>query len=68
MPCYLMHMIEQPDATAYADQNLKDQVGELPRFFCAQCTPPRPLPPGESVRCLERDAPCWKPSDRICAS
>jgi hypothetical protein len=55
-------MIEQPDPDAYADPSLKDQVGVLPRFFCAQCSPPRSLPAGESVQCLDRDAPCFKNS------
>lgn len=66
MPCYLLHMVEMPEATPYDDPELKDLVGEFPRLFCAQCARPRPLPPGESVRCLERDAPCWKPADKIC--
>jgi len=67
MPCYLLHMIEAPEPRPYDDPDLKDLVGELPRLFCAQCTPPRALGAGESVRCLEREAPCWKPADEICA-
>jgi len=66
MPCYLLHMIEAPNTHAYEDPNVKDIVGEYPRLFCAQCAPPLELAPGESVRCLQRDAPCWKPADQIC--
>ena len=66
MPCYLLHMVEMPEARPYDDPELKDLVGEFPRLFCAHCTPPRELRPGESVRCLECDAPCWKPEGRIC--
>lgn len=66
MPCYLLHMIEAPDRKAYEDPELKDLVGEWPQLFCAYCTPPRPLPPSDSSRCLDRDAPCWKPANRIC--
>lgn len=66
MPCYLLHMIEAPDRGAYADPDLKDLVGEWPQLFCAYCNPPRPLKPSESARCLDRDAPCWKPVHRIC--
>jgi len=61
MPCYLLHMIEQPDPTAYDDPDLKDLVGELPRLYCVLDTPPRALPPGQSMRCLERAVPCWDP-------
>jgi len=67
MPCYLLHMIEQPDQAAYADPDLKDIVGTLPRLFCAQCNPPRALLPSESVRCLGREAPCWKQPGEVCA-
>ena len=66
MPCYLLHMVEIPDSEPYSDPELKDLVGEFPRLYCAHCTPPKELHPGESVRCLERDAPCWKPTDAIC--
>jgi len=66
MPCYLLHMVEMPESEPYEDPDLKDLVGEFPRLYCAQCTPPRYLRPGESVRCLERETPCWKPTDRIC--
>ena len=66
MPCYLLHMVEMPAGRPYDDPDLKDLVGDMPRLFCAHCTPPRELHPGESVRCLDRDAPCWKPADHIC--
>ncbi len=66
MPCRLLHVIEQPDPNAYVDPDLKDTVGPFPSFFCAYCNPVRPLRPGESVKCLGRDEPCWKPTDRIC--
>jgi len=59
-------MVEMPEASPYDDPELKDLVGEFPRLFCAHCTPPRELRPGESVRCLEADAPCWKAEDHIC--
>ena len=66
MPCNMLHMVEIPDAQPYSDPELKDLVGEFPRLYCAHCAPPRELRPGESVRCLEREAPCWKPADAIC--
>lgn len=66
MACQLLHMIEQPDPGAYTDQDLKDVVGSFPRFFCTHCDPLRPLKPSETVRCLDRSEPCWKPADRIC--
>ena len=66
MPCYLLHMIEMPESHPYDDPDLKDLVGDLPQLFCARCNPPRSLRPGESVRCLDRPAPCWKPDDTIC--
>lgn len=64
MPCYLLHVIEQPDHSAYDDPDLKDVVGQFPRCFCAQNTPPDPLRAGEVVKCLERTGPCWKPRPR----
>lgn len=66
MPCYLLHMIEAPDTSAHDDPELKDLVGQWPRLFCAYCSPPRSLTPSESSRCLDRDAPCWKPANHIC--
>jgi len=59
-------MVEMPEARPYDDPDLKDLVGQYPRLFCAYCNPPRTLSPGESARCLDRDAPCWKPTERIC--
>ena len=66
MPCFLLHVVEQPDSSAYEDPNLKDVVGQFPRCFCAQCNPPLPLKPGEVVKCIDRTSPCWKPVDKIC--
>lgn len=67
MPCYLLHMIEAPDPAPYDDPDLKDVVGQMPQLFCAYCNPPKSLRPSESARCLDRDAPCWKSADTICA-
>jgi hypothetical protein len=66
MPCYLLHMVEQPDPRPYDDPDLKDLVGSYPRFFCTQCNPPQPLKPGESVKCLNREEPCWMPAGKPC--
>lgn len=66
MPCYLLHMMEMPDRAAYDDADLKDLVGEWPQLYCAYCNPPRHLRPAEATRCLELEAPCWKPAHRIC--
>jgi len=66
MTCYLLHVVEQPDPEPYQDSDLKDLVGSFPRFFCTNCQPPRALKASESVKCLERSAPCWKPADQIC--
>lgn len=66
MPCFLLHMMEQPSQTPYADPDLKDLVGQFPRLFCAQCNPPRELLPSESLRCFELSAPCWKEPDAVC--
>jgi hypothetical protein len=60
MTCYLLHIMEDPDRDAYRDPDLKDVVGLLPRFFCAQCQPLCPLLPSEALRCMRRNAPCWK--------
>lgn len=67
MTCYLLHIMEDPDRDAYRDADLKDVIGLMPRFFCAQCQPLRALLPSEAVKCMRRNAPCWKPADRICA-
>lgn len=66
MSCYLLHMVEQPDPQPYADPNLKDLVGGFPRFYCANCNPPQALPAGDVVKCMDREAPCWKPRDHVC--
>ncbi len=47
-------------ARPYDDVDLKDLVGDMPRLFCASSQPPCELRPGESIRCFERNAPCWK--------
>jgi hypothetical protein len=64
--CYLLHIMEDPDRDAYRDPDLKDVVGQMPKFYCAHCQPLKQLMASEATRCLERDAPCWKPVDRIC--
>jgi hypothetical protein len=61
--CYLLHIMEDPDRDAYRDAALKDVVGLMPRFFCAQCQPLRPLLASEAVKCMRRSAPCWRPTD-----
>ena len=66
MTCYLLHIMEDPDRDAYRDPDLKDVVGLMPRFFCAQCEPLKPLLASESVKCMRRNAPCWKPAGTIC--
>jgi len=67
VPCYLLHTLEQPDEEPYADSAVKDVVGRLPQFYCAQCDPIRRLRPSESFKCLQRETPCWKPMDRVCS-
>jgi hypothetical protein len=54
--CYLLHIMEDPDREAYRDADLKDVVGLMPRFFC-------PLVASQSVKCMRRNAPCWKPTN-----
>jgi hypothetical protein len=61
--CYLLHIMEDPDRDAYRDADLKDVVGLMPRFFCAQCQPLRPLLASEAVKCMRRSAPCWRPAE-----
>lgn len=63
MPCYLLHIVEQPESSPYDDPDLKDLVGSFPRCFCSQVTPVEPLAPSEVSRCLNRDTPCWKPGN-----
>jgi hypothetical protein len=61
--CYLLHIMEDPDREAYRDADLKDVVGLMPRFFCAQAQPLSPLVASQSVKCMRRNAPCWKPTN-----
>ena len=68
MACYLLHTIEQPDDEPYADPDVKDVVGRLPRFFCSCYDPIRRLVPSSATRCLARTAPCWDPDRGGCAS
>lgn len=66
MPCYLLHVVERQDPHPYDDPDLKDVVGTMPQFFCAQCDPIERLAPSEAVKCMRRDAPCWKPPGTVC--
>jgi hypothetical protein len=66
VPCYLLHILEQPDEDPYDDENVKDVVGRLPQFYCAYCDPLIRLKPSAGFKCMQREAPCWKPVDRIC--
>jgi hypothetical protein len=61
--CYLLHIMEDPDRDAYRDTELKDVVGLMPRFFCAQCQPLKPLLSSQAVKCMRRNAPCWRPAE-----
>lgn len=61
MPCRLLHVVEEPDRSAYADQDLRDVVGDFPSFSCSACTPLVALRAGESALCLDREGPCWRP-------
>lgn len=65
MTCYLLHVLHEPDADPYADPDVKDVVGQLPKFFCARHQPILRLMPPEAVRCLERGGPCWKPAQEL---
>ncbi len=67
MACYALHIMEDPDRDAYRDPDLKDVVGLMPRFFCAQCQPVAPLLPSEMLRCMDRTAPCWRSEGPPCA-
>ncbi|GAB4281792.1 MAG: hypothetical protein Kow0056_17410 [Coriobacteriia bacterium] len=66
MACDLLHIVADPDTEPYADPEVKDIVGHLPKFSCTRCQPPRRLKPSEALKCLGREGPCWKPEDRIC--
>jgi hypothetical protein len=63
MPCYLLHVLEQQDPRPYDDADVKDVVGTMPQFFCAQHQPILRLRPGEAIKCIGREGPCWKPRD-----
>ena len=67
MTCYLLHIMQEPDREAYEDPDLKDVVGFMPKFFCARCNPIKRLRPGEAVKCLNCDGPCWKPAEQMSA-
>ncbi|MCE5203650.1 MAG: hypothetical protein LLG24_05530 [Actinomycetia bacterium] len=67
MSCYLLHVLETPDEEPYRDPEVKDIIGRIPQFFCTHCQPIKRLPPSAGFKCLRREAPCWKPADRICA-
>jgi hypothetical protein len=67
MACHLLHVIEQPDDDPYADPDVKDVVGLMPRFYCACFDPVRKLEPSAGVRCISREAPCWNPDWTACA-
>jgi molybdenum cofactor biosynthesis enzyme MoaA len=67
MACNLLHIVERQDPRPYEDSDVKDVVGALPQFFCTHCNPLKRLLPGEAMKCLAREAPCWMPPERICA-
>lgn len=67
MPCFLLHIVEQQDQRPYEDPDVKDVIGALPQFYCTHCQPIRRLRPGEAMRCIDREEPCWKPADAICS-
>lgn len=62
MPCYLLHIVEQQDPRPYDDPDVKDVVGGLPVFFCTRQQPAAQILPGEAMRCIGCEAPCWKPA------
>ncbi|TLM76682.1 MAG: hypothetical protein FDZ70_06360 [Actinobacteria bacterium] len=66
MPCSLLHVVEQADLDPYADPDLKDLVGRMPTFYCTNCNPLKHLMASEAARCLDRAAPCWKRTEKIC--
>ena len=67
MPCTLFHLLEKQDEHPYEDPDVKDVIGAMPQFFCTYCNPIKRLRPGEAMKCIARDEPCWMPADRICA-
>jgi hypothetical protein len=58
--------MEKPDGDPYADPDVKDIVGLMPEYYCTRCSPIARLRPGEAIKCLGREEPCWKPSDEVC--
>jgi len=66
MVCTLLHILEKQDERPYDDPDVKDVIGALPHFYCTHCQPLKRLRPGEAVKCMRRDEPCWKPADSIC--
>ena len=67
MACYLLHVVEQPDEDPYTDPDVKDVVGQMPRFYCACFDPIERLLPSAATRCLARETPCWNPDWTDCA-
>ena len=67
MACYLLHVVEQPDEEPYADPDVRDVGGQLPRFFCSCFDPIERLLPSAAARCLAREAPCWNPEWADCS-
>lgn len=61
MTCNLLHVLEQQDPNPYDDPDVKDVVGTMPQFFCTKCQPILRLKPGEALKCVERNEPCWMP-------
>ena len=65
--CTLLHVLEQQDQHPYDDPDVKDIVGTMPQFYCAHCDPLKRLKPGEAMKCIDREQPCWLPAGMICA-
>ena len=65
MTCYLLHVLHEPDAEPYADPDVKDVVGQLPKFFCTRHAPILKLSPSESVWCIDRGVSCWKQTQQV---
>ncbi len=59
MACYLLHVLEQQDPRPYDDPDVKDVVGTMPQFFCTKCRPLLRLSPGQAMKCIALEAPCW---------
>jgi molybdenum cofactor biosynthesis enzyme MoaA len=67
VPCSLFYVLEKQDEHPYDDPDVKDVIGVMPQFFCTYCNPIKRLRPGEAMKCMGREDPCWMPADRICA-